>query len=852
MKAPHGNMRGFFYVSTVDTRARDPGGNSRIFWLRSASLSARTRDTWWLEEPRFPLLRQRALKIRPAIIRGVVVGVLIVTAGGVAFLLWLPSGVSAGLAAFAEQRAGLQLTVGAVSVGLGEVELQDLRLASPAGPGVEIAITRTRVRAGLWGVLLHGVRGVQSVDASQVRAEIDVSSAAFQALRTKLAAGAPKAQRAGPAGQLVLHAGDISVRVRAGRRLLVSADGVDAQSDAQGARVEVKQAQLGDKGVGSVSGVLHGLHLLAERGSRLQLRRFVVDDAAFELGPKADDGSDTKAVAATGSPQVPVAVPGTPAPASNGSSTALSSLMARLAQGAQLELKHVDVQTRSPAGLSPLLRAVHVEIRQRDERQLQLMVQGAAHGGGKIDADLRVWPTELRADGNVALSSLPLGLIAPLLPSVPWYEPEHSTLDAELTMHTESDKRIALSGRAALRDAALFSPKLAADVVGDINFSLQGSGSFFPSQRRLEIDEGHLQLGKSKVDLHGAVELAADHYTFDLSADLPRTPCTDAVRSIPNDLLGDLALAQWTGWLAGHVVFQADSRQLDKTVLKLDVTDRCEFTSVPAMADLRRFQQPFTQSVEEPDGTIFQMETGPGTEAWTGIDAISPFLIYAVLAHEDPQFFNHHGFSPAHIRDALVRNLREGRYVLGASTITMQLVKNVFLRREKTLARKIQEVLLTWWIERVFPKRDGLELYLNVIEYGPSVYGIRNAAKHYFNRLPSELSPAESVFLATILPNPKRYHSFFERGALSAGWVGQMRTMLQRLRARGFYTKEAADYGLGELEHFTFTPEGTPAPPRAIPGGTAPLPYVVGAPAPHADEHDDSMDSREPAADGYD
>jgi membrane peptidoglycan carboxypeptidase len=155
----------------------------------------------------------------------------------------------------------------------------------------------------------------------------------------------------------------------------------------------------------------------------------------------------------------------------------------------------------------------------------------------------------------------------------------------------------------------------------------------------------------------------------------------------------------------------------------------------------------------------------------------------------------------------------------------MQLVKNIFLHREKTLARKIQEVLLTWWTERVMEKRDILELYLNVIEYGPSIYGIRNAARHYWNRQPSELSPAESVFLATILPNPKHYHAYYERNAVSASWLANMRSFLKRLYERGAYDQEAYDYGLSELEHFKFARGNQPPEPRVIPGGTAPLPY---------------------------
>ena len=359
-----------------------------------------------------------------------------------------------------------------------------------------------------------------------------------------------------------------------------------------------------------------------------------------------------------------------------------------------------------------------------------------------------------------------------------------------------------------------------------IDVSLHGHGRLLPLQHRLEIEEAKLALKNAELSVAGAVEWSADHYLFDIEANLPPTPCTTAVRAVPEDLLGDMSLASFQGKLSGHLRLKLDSRELDKTELEIAPSDHCDFVAVPAMADLRRFREPFTHSVVEPDGTLFEMETGPGTANWTSLEDISPYFVHAVLAHEDAGFFSHHGFSPRHIRDALVRNLKEGRYVVGASTITMQLVKNVFLHREKTLARKIQEVLLTWWIERVMEKRDIIELYLNVIEYGPAVYGIRNGARHYFNRMPSQLSPAESVYLATILPNPKRYHAYFERGALTPSWTEQMRKMLVRLRERGSYTPEATDYGMHELDGFHFYPEGTVVPARQLPGGAAPLPYL--------------------------
>jgi len=194
-----------------------------------------------------------------------------------------------------------------------------------------------------------------------------------------------------------------------------------------------------------------------------------------------------------------------------------------------------------------------------------------------------------------------------------------------------------------------------------------------------------------------------------------------------------------------------------------------------------------------------------------------------VISHEDGGFYEHGGFAPWAIRDALVRNLQEGRYVVGASTISMQLAKNLYLQRDKTLSRKAQEVILTWWLENALTKEEILELYLNVIEYGPGVYGLRNAAAYYFDRPPSELSPAESAYLACMLPSPKRYHVSYERNQLTRSMKGRSRRLLEHMAKRERIGPEALAYGLSELEDFHFYHEGDPPPPpRTLPPLGAP------------------------------
>ena len=144
------------------------------------------------------------------------------------------------------------------------------------------------------------------------------------------------------------------------------------------------------------------------------------------------------------------------------------------------------------------------------------------------------------------------------------------------------------------------------------------------------------------------------------------------------------------------------------------------------------------------------------------------------MTTEDNGFFKHHGWVSSEFKSALRRNLERGGFRLGASSITMQMVKNVLLTKEKTLSRKLQELFLVWYLEQELPKERILELYFNAIEFGPRIYGIGAATRHYFGKKPSELTPLEAAFFSSILPSPKRRYVQYCHGALLAA-VGQVR-----------------------------------------------------------------------------
>lgn len=145
------------------------------------------------------------------------------------------------------------------------------------------------------------------------------------------------------------------------------------------------------------------------------------------------------------------------------------------------------------------------------------------------------------------------------------------------------------------------------------------------------------------------------------------------------------------------------------------------------------------------------------TQRWVPIGQVSPLLIKAVLIGEDDKFYQHEGFDYEALEAAFEKNLKQGRFAAGASTISQQLTKNLFLSPEKSLTRKAKEAILTWRMEQALSKRRILELYVNVAEWGDGIFGIEAASRHYFHKPASALTSMEAARLAAVLPNPIRF-----------------------------------------------------------------------------------------------
>lgn len=203
---------------------------------------------------------------------------------------------------------------------------------------------------------------------------------------------------------------------------------------------------------------------------------------------------------------------------------------------------------------------------------------------------------------------------------------------------------------------------------------------------------------------------------------------------------------------------------------------------------------------------MFKVDLCPKGKNYVSLKNISPYMQKTVILTEDSSFWQHGGFDWESIKKNYEENKKIGAYKRGGSTISQQLSKNMFLTAEKTLIRKGLEALITIKIERVLTKKEILERYLNVIEFGKNIYGIKAATQHYFQKHPRDLSVVESAFLAMVLPNPKKYAVSFYKKELTPFAEKRMRQIIDNMYQHHRINESEYHYAIFELETF-FRPD---------------------------------------------
>ena len=216
----------------------------------------------------------------------------------------------------------------------------------------------------------------------------------------------------------------------------------------------------------------------------------------------------------------------------------------------------------------------------------------------------------------------------------------------------------------------------------------------------------------------------------------------------------------------------------------LSVTQKIEFRPPrqlpPAIVRLRG---DFIFSPDDGPGPHHPIDVSPASPDFIALRDVPPLFVRTLLLAEDTGFYGHRGIDLRELPTALLTNWSRGGAARGASTITQQLAKNLFLSRDKQLGRKLQELAITFLLESALGKDRILEIYLNIIEWGPDLHGLRPAARTYFGREPRALTPAEMAFLVSIIPGPIKYQSSFAHGTPGPGLSSLIEDLLTKLRS---------------------------------------------------------------------
>ena len=175
---------------------------------------------------------------------------------------------------------------------------------------------------------------------------------------------------------------------------------------------------------------------------------------------------------------------------------------------------------------------------------------------------------------------------------------------------------------------------------------------------------------------------------------------------------------------------------------------------------------------------------------WVPLSQVSKVAQGAILVSEDWAFYHHPGYDEKQIKEAIEDSLEAGKLTRGASTITQQVVRNIYLYKQKSITRKIRELWMATKIEKILGKKKILELYLNIAEWGEGVFGIQEASHLYFDKNASELTAKEGAFLAMLLPSPKKYGISFRQHQLTPYARRIVKSVLGKMVQAGYLSSE--------------------------------------------------------------
>lgn len=298
----------------------------------------------------------------------------------------------------------------------------------------------------------------------------------------------------------------------------------------------------------------------------------------------------------------------------------------------------------------------------------------------------------------------------------------------------------------------------------------------------------------NKIKFHPYLAYETEEDTiYKLKIDIPNMKAQDFISSLPDGLFTNFQGMQAIGSFNYKLDFMFNKNKPNTIIFDSKLNKENLRITKFGQANLNKLNGEFVYRAIIKNVLQRPVLVGAANPDYTPLNQISPYLRKCVLTTEDPSFFSHRGFITEAFKQSIIKNIKTKKFSRGGSTISMQLIKNVFLTREKTISRKMEEILLVYLLEnnRIASKERMLEVYFNIIEWGPNVYGIGEASRFYFQKSPSDLTLNECLFLATIIPSPKKFMYQFDNQGNLKGYANKNQRYLSNLMLkRGILTSE--------------------------------------------------------------
>jgi hypothetical protein len=370
------------------------------------------------------------------------------------------------------------------------------------------------------------------------------------------------------------------------------------------------------------------------------------------------------------------------------------------------------------------------------------------------------------------------------------------TLAFELSRKEKQAGIQTVQGKAGIKGLVVYHELISPDTIvldrGFINYTINIGKDF------LEIDSSTTSLYLNKLKLNPSIKIEKNKdWHIRAVLDKKDFPAEALFSSVPKGMFHSVEGLETEGIMTYHFFLDVDMANVENLRFESTLQSKNFRILRYGNTDLRKMNAPFSLVIYEEGRPVRTFRLGYENPDFCPYGLISRYLPYAIMHAEDAGFMHHAGFIPEAFERSLAQNIAERRFARGGSTLSMQLVKNVFLNHDKTISRKLEEIMIVWLIEtcHLTSKQRMFEVYMNIIEWGDNIYGVTEAARYYFAKEPSGLNLGECVFLSYIISAPKQARYHFSGTQIKPAFYAFYRDAVKRLLQRGWITPGEAASG---------------------------------------------------------